>query len=510
VTARRALPRLHRYLITVDVDGAFLEAAARLAPEDSPRAVMTDLLNEACVATQARAAAVRLMALQEPRLVETVSVGFGEGDPRLEDLLEPQQSPGSVPLLTTSVLLKGKNVGTLLLYDKAAGQDFTDDDTRLAELFAAQLALCATFIRQLAAQARRSHFFEMLVDHSPDQMMFFDRVNSIQYANEAARKRFLEFQLAPPLKGGFPVEAVPYHPDGRPFLENERPIARALNGETVENVEAEVRLPDGQRLVVSCNAAPARGDGGELLGAMLTFRDITAERELERLRAEFAAIMVHDLRNPLSALALMAQSLMRQANDDQVLAPVNVLTRIDHVSRRLTVMVGELLDASRIELGRLQLDPHTIDLPKAVGELVNDIAPTLGAHAVSIDVRGHPPPVNVDPARLNQILTNLLENSAKYSRDGGAIGVAIASEAGGSTVTVSDEGPGIVAEDLPRLFDRFFQAQRARERRAGGLGLGLYITKGLVEASGGHIRAQSESGHGTAFEVWLPEVRAAQ
>jgi signal transduction histidine kinase len=471
---------------------------------------MIELLNEACVATQARAAAVRLVSSNEPSVIESVTVGLEAGDPPLEQLLDPQQAPTSVPRLTTSLLHRGQSVGTLLLYDKAAGLDFTDDDARLAELFAAQLALCATFTRQLATERRRCRFFEMLVDHSPDPMMFFDRVNSIQYANDAARKYFLQFQLTSPPQGGFPARAVPFHPDGRPFTEAERPIARALKGETVENVEAEVRMPDGSHLPVSCNAAPARGDAGELLGAMLTFRDITAERELERLRAEFAAIMVHDLRNPLSALALMAQSLVRQAHGDQVLAPVHVLSRIDHVSRRLTTMVGELLDASRIELGRLSLDPHPVDLPKAVVELVNDIAPTLGAHAVTIDVRGHPSAVQVDPTRLNQILTNLLENSAKYSRDGGAIGVAIGSDGGGSIVSVTDEGPGITQEDLPRLFDRFFQADRARQRRAGGLGLGLYITRGLVEASGGHIRAQSESGHGTTFEVWLPEVRSAQ
>jgi signal transduction histidine kinase len=204
---------------------------------------------------------------------------------------------------------------------------------------------------------------------------------------------------------------------------------------------------------------------------------------------------------------LSAQNLLRDPEGAEVRAPVGVIRRIDRLARRLAVMVAELLDASRIELKRLPLEAKDIDLTAVVSDLVHDIAPALGAHPIVLEVRARPRPVHVDPARFNQILTNLLENSAKYARDGSPIGVSIAERDGGATVSVSDEGPGIAPEDMPRLFDRFFQAQRARERRQGGLGLGLYITRGLVEASGGHIDAHSIAGQGTTFEVWLPEAR---
>lgn len=131
------------------------------------------------------------------------------------------------------------------------------------------------------------------------------------------------------------------------------------------------------------------------------------------------------------------------------------------------------------------------------------IGPTLGPHRVDIRVEASPPPVHVDPTRLDQILTNLVENAAKYSGEGMPISIRIRREDAGVGLAVEDRGPGIPPEELPKLFDRFYQAKRARERKS-GLGLGLYITKGLVEAHGGRIRVESEVGRGSVFSVWLP------
>jgi signal transduction histidine kinase len=462
-------------------------------PAGPPREALTDLLEKVRVAANARAAALEVLASPA-----TYTAGFTDADPPLSELLA--SAPG-LHQLTIPLMHRGEAVGTLMLF----GAELREDTARTAEIFGASITACIVMQCSLDAAERRARFFETLIDHAPDAVMFFDRVESISYANRTAQRAFLQYRLAPPPLGAFPSQSIPYHRDGRQFSDDERPIARAMRGETVENLEAEVPVPDGSRVPVSCNAVPMYGEDGKLQGAVLTFRDITSQRELERLRGEFAAIIVHDLRDPISALVLTAENLLRHATADTVPVPVDVLKRIDHISRRLGVMVSELLDASRIELGRLALEPRALDLPAAVADLVGDIAPSLGHHAVQITVRARPAPVRVDPARFNQILGNLLENSAKYSRQDGPIAIAIDTTQGGATVAVTDEGPGIAPEDLPRLFDRFFQAQRARERRKEGLGLGLYIAKGLVEASGGHILARSRLGLGTTFEVWLPE-----
>lgn len=224
---------------------------------------------------------------------------------------------------------------------------------------------------------------------------------------------------------------------------------------------------------------------------------------VERLREEFAAVVAHDMRNPIQSLMLQIEILLRGAGDGEVAVPVATLQRLHRGGERLRDMVNDLLDATRIEAARLSLEPHILSLPEAATALMDRIGPTLGPHRVDIRVEGSPPPVHVDPTRLDQILTNLVENAAKYSGEGMPISIRIRREDAGVGLAVEDRGPGIPPEELPKLFDRFYQAKRARERKS-GLGLGLYITKGLVEAHGGRIRVESEVGRGSVFSVWLP------
>jgi signal transduction histidine kinase len=341
-------------------------------------------------------------------------------------------------------------------------------------------------------------------------MAFIEAPSVLSYVNPAIARKWGDRPGLPMLGDNLRSERVPWHRDGRRFTRDELAEARAMRGEIVENLEMELHLPDGSRFPIVASAAPVRSESGTILGAVTTFRDVSAEVELQRLRAEFAAIMVHDLRNPLNALILSAENLLAKSQGDHVQAPVQVLRRIVHLGRRLGVLVAELLDASRVELSQLSLVPKVVDLPSTVSELVHELAPALRGRSVEIQINGHPAPVLIDPLRFIQILTNLLDNSAKYSLEGTPIRVTLQGAEGGAVISVSDQGPGIGPEDIPKLFDRFFQAQGAREKRKPGLGLGLYITKGLVEASGGWISVESVLGQGTTFHVWFPEARVGR
>jgi signal transduction histidine kinase len=221
------------------------------------------------------------------------------------------------------------------------------------------------------------------------------------------------------------------------------------------------------------------------------------------LREEFAGVIAHDLRTPIHAILMQLDMLLRGAPNGDVQVPASRLRRLRHGGERLAQMVNDLLDATRIEVMRLSLQRELVSLPDAVNALLDRIAPTLGEHSVEVAIEEQPPRVFVDPARLDQILTNLLENAAKYSDPGTRILVRIRSEGAGALVSVEDRGAGIPAEELPKLFDRFYQAKRARAKRA-GLGLGLYITKGLVEAHGGRISVESVVNQGSTFRFWLP------
>jgi len=220
------------------------------------------------------------------------------------------------------------------------------------------------------------------------------------------------------------------------------------------------------------------------------------------LRDEFASVIAHDLRSPVSALRLQSQLLLEQAAADELRVPRRAIERIHHATDDLVQMIEDLLDASRLEAQRLVLHPEPCALDELVQEIIERERPALGTHAVELQLQPAPRAL-VDRHRFAQILTNLVENAAKYSDEGRPIRVVVAPGGAGVAVRVEDEGWGIAADELPRLFDRFYQAKRARAKKS-GLGLGLYIVKGLVESHGGRISVASTPGRGSRFAVWLP------
>jgi two-component system phosphate regulon sensor histidine kinase PhoR len=166
----------------------------------------------------------------------------------------------------------------------------------------------------------------------------------------------------------------------------------------------------------------------------------------------------------------------------------------------------------RIDVRRLQVEQRPVVLPELLAALLTQMAPTLSPHRVDLLVDHEVPPINADPVRLEQIFTNLVENAAKHSRENATILVRVGRDETGVRVTVEDSGVGIAPDELPRLFERYYRAPSADP--LGGLGLGLYISKHLVEAQGGRIWVESAPGKGTTFFVWFPlaqspEVRSA-
>jgi len=230
-----------------------------------------------------------------------------------------------------------------------------------------------------------------------------------------------------------------------------------------------------------------------------------AQRRLASLHDELSAVIAHDMRSPISSMLLQIDLLMESGalEGDQKSVPTAAIDRLRRSAQRLSRMAEDLLDASRIELGRVALERRYVSLRDAIGNLVAQLEPTFDGRPIEIDADLDAPLVFADPMRLDEIVTNLLENAAKYSQPGRPIKVRIARDGGGATVSVQDEGSGIAADAIPKLFDRFFQAKRLRSKKA-GLGLGLYITKGLVEAHGGRIWVDSALGQGSQFHVWLP------
>ncbi|MBI2865310.1 MAG: CHASE3 domain-containing protein [Chloroflexi bacterium] len=250
---------------------------------------------------------------------------------------------------------------------------------------------------------------------------------------------------------------------------------------------------------------------GMLAAVMVAFlaRRITRLNEELRTerqqREEFISVVAHDLRTPLTVITGYAGFLMRllakRHDSDRERRAVDA---IDISTKRLGRMVADLLDASRIESKQLALAKEVIDLPQFVREIVDRAAKLTEGHPLRLETQGTMPPAKADPTRLEQILTNLLSNAAKYSYTETEILVQIESKPGEAVVSVTNQGPGISPEDRPQLFSRFNRTRAAREEKVPGTGLGLYVAKGLVEAHGGRIWVESEVGRNTSFRFTLP------
>ena len=243
-------------------------------------------------------------------------------------------------------------------------------------------------------------------------------------------------------------------------------------------------------------------DAGELLG-LIILRDVTDLRRLEVIRREFVANVSHELRTPLATIRALVETLEGGAIDDAEAAP-RFLGRVVGEVERLTALVDELLDLARIESGRADLRRSLVSPAALIGGAAERIMAL--AHraqvAVQVDVPPGLRPISVDAGQVERVLLNLAHNAVKYTPPGGSITLATRERPDGLVIEVRDTGSGIPADELPRLFERFYKADRAR--RSGGTGLGLAIAKHIVIAHGGTIWAESELGTGSTFAFSLP------
>lgn len=271
----------------------------------------------------------------------------------------------------------------------------------------------------------------------------------------------------------------------------------------------EVVLRDGR--VFERYSAPVGGSDRMRYGRVWFARDVTARKKAEqlvtRLRQDFAAAVVHDLRAPIQTIVLQSRLLLRsRSGSDDVAVEHSAVHRIERQALSLSRMTTDLLDVTTVDLGRLRLDTQPVSIAALVHEIVDNFNPILDGHLVRIDADEALPRVEADRHRLGQVLMNLLVNAAGYSPDGSPIDVDARARHGGIMLSVRDRGVGIPPEDLPHIFGRFFRSDQTRAARA-GYGLGLYVAHALVVAHGGHIDVDSTPGAGTTFRVWLPAVR---
>jgi two-component system, OmpR family, phosphate regulon sensor histidine kinase PhoR len=280
------------------------------------------------------------------------------------------------------------------------------------------------------------------------------------------------------------------------------PFAEAVGrGRRVEG-KVEGAGPEGRAFSLRVVPLELRRAGRR--GALGVFFDITRLERLERVRQEFLSNVSHELRTPLTAIRAFVETLEAGAIDEPEHSR-RFLSVIDRNAARMHELIDDILELSAIESGRVEFGARTVPLRARVADVLTALAPRAAGRGVALknEVAGGVT-VRADPRRLEQMLTNLVDNAIKFNRAGGEVSVTHERAGGRDRVTVADTGEGIAAEHLPRIFERFYRVERARSRELGGTGLGLAIVKHLARAHGGEATVRSESGRGSAFTVELP------
>lgn len=237
-------------------------------------------------------------------------------------------------------------------------------------------------------------------------------------------------------------------------------------------------------------------------------RDITREKEIDSAKTEFVSLASHQLRTPLSAINWYTEMLLSEDAGPITDTQREYLNEVSHGSRRMVELVNALLNVSRIELGTFAVQPEPTDVVELARDVLNELKPKISEKKLFIEEKfsEHLPKVLVDPKLTRIVFQNLLTNAVKYTPEEGKISVSIALGEDGKmfTISVSDTGYGIPAEDRPRIFTKLFRASNIREKETDGTGLGLYIVKSIAEHSGGTVTFTSKEGKGTTFTLMLP------
>jgi PAS domain S-box-containing protein len=411
--------------------------------------------------------------------------------------------PGHPPMqafLGQPIRYQGDVIGTLYLAKPPGEPPFTAEDAVTVAMLAERAAIAIHTARLYDEAALKRAWLQSVIDQLPEGVIVLDATGAVAAMNAAA------LALTSAGTGDSDPWGNPHRFDvrsssGEPVPFHELPLVRAfVHQESIHHQEFQLRPASGAPVPILASAVPVRGESDKLLGAALIMQDITLLKELERQREEWISVIAHDLRQPVGVIRFSADLLARSALPEKA---GSLLERVRNATTRLETMINDLLDASRLEAHRLALEKQQEDLPALVDRILEHLDPVKSGHHVSVTCQGALRPVLVDPGRIEQVLGNLLSNAAKYGEPTTEIQITLEDRGDEALVSVINRGPVIPDNELGKLFNRFQRSRKSKHSGVKGIGLGLYICKGLVEAHGGRVGADS-AGELTRFHFTLP------
>ena len=396
--------------------------------------------------------------LRVPDLVEHVrGLGFS-------DFTIPMPV-GVLRFMAAPMFHRDARVGHVFVGDREDGEEFTLADQETLEMFASQAALVIANARAYREERRARADLETLVNTSPVGVVVFDAQTGALASVNRETLRIVDGLRDGDRPAEDLLEVVTcVRSDGREFSLKEFTMAELLSsGETVRAEEIALRVPDGRSVSALLNATPIHSEDGQLVSFVVTLQDLTPLAEQERLRAEFLAMVSHELRVPLSSVKGSVDTLLETAGELHPAEAAQFHRIIRDQSDRMRHLIGDLLDVARMETGALAVTPEPTDLHALVEEAVGRFPAGDDRNPLEVEMPEDLPMVLADKLRVVQVLSNLLANAAGYSPEGSPIVVSAARKGVHVAVSVTDRGRGIPAELLPELFRKFSRGHDAAQ-----------------------------------------------
>jgi len=408
-------------------------------------------------------------------------------------------------------------LGTLLLASTGRGRRYSNEDVDFALSLAGRAALGvrnARLVGELARQRdiqsherseadRRFAELRAVFDSDPNGIALFDADGVLRMASLRTEEIF-----------GIPLRAM----YGQRFEEiYQQKLAQAVSQDReamLQRVRAifanrqtrahdEIELERPRHRWLTRTSVPVLGASGEYLGRLVVYVDVTEQRELDRQRSDFLTVAAHELRTPLTPLSMYLQSIERRMKRGQTIGG-ELVNKARRQVERLGKLVEDLLDVSRLESRRMQLNTADVEMNELADDVVADFRAQTRNHDIFLRRAVVPVVVEGDRERLEQVLVNLISNAIKYTPQGGRITVSVERAGSDARLSVQDPGIGIPTEEQPRLFQRYFRAANATTRHYSGLGIGLFVAHEIVQRHGGCFEVRSELTKGSTFTFYLP------
>ncbi len=399
---------------------------------------------------------------------------------------------------------RGTHMGQLFLAKKSGREAFTDEDEEVLALFASQAAAAVANARAYQGERRARARMEALVKTSPVGVVVFDPQSGQPASFNLEARRIMD-SLDPARRP--PEQLLELiqcrRADGQEISLRAFPITGQLgSAETVRAEEVELALPGGGNLRALVNSTPIPSPGGGVESAAVMLQDLAPLDEIERQRAEFLRLVSHELREPLTSIKGSAATLLEEGEALEAAERHEFSRIIVEQTNHMRGLIGDMLDAGRIGEGTLTVAPEAVEVVELIEPARSAFLSGGGRHGIQVDLPAGLPRVMAERRRIVQVLSNLIANAARHAPESSPIRIAAERDQAHVAVSVTDEGPGVAPGQLPHLFSRHIAS---KEGVPAGRGLGLLICKGLVEAHGGRIRADSAGpGRGTTLTFTIP------